>query len=44
MTGNPRARASVTTMPYVSAWEGRTNTSAVAYAEARSWPVRSPEK
>ena len=43
-TGRPRARASVTTMPYVSACEASTSRSAAAYARSSSGPVRGPGK
>ena len=36
--GSPRAKASVTTMPYVSAREGSTSRSAAAYARSRAVP------
>ena len=39
ITGSPRASASVTTMPYVSARDASTSTSAAAYARSRSSPV-----
>ncbi len=43
-TGRPRARASVTTMPYVSACEASTSRSAAAYARSSSGPERGPGK
>ena len=43
-TGTPRASASVTTMPYVSACEASTSRSAAAYARSSSGPVRGPGK
>lgn len=41
-TGVPRIRASVTTMPKVSARDGRTSRSAAAYSAARGSPVSGP--
>jgi hypothetical protein len=44
MTGSPRARASVTTIPYVSAREASTSTSAAPYAWAKPSPICTPGK
>jgi hypothetical protein len=40
----PRASASITTMPYVSARDGSTSRSAPAYAASSASPVRGPTK